>query len=501
MPSLTISKSRFVSGCQCPKKLFFDMYRKDLKPAIDDAQQALFDAGHEIGHLAQTRFPGGVDVSPENYYDFSASIAQTISLINQGAKTIYEAAFSTDGILAALDILHHEGNERWAIEVKSSKEVKDYHITDASLQYWVMNKSGFAPDKFFLMHIDNTYPLGDQLDVNRFFNLADITDAVLAKQSWVNEKINELKNVITSPNEPVLDIGSHCSKPFGCDYMHHCWKHIPENSVFNLSYARGKEWTLYKNGILEMSSIPDEFKLTHRQKMQVDGVKNGTDYIDTKSIENFISGWKFPLYFFDFETIFPSIPALKGTRAFQQVPFQYSLHIVNNETDDISHREFLAETEDFNNHESTDPRLQLIQQLKNDIGPTGSIVSYNAEFEIGVMRAMALDFPEEARYLEGLIERFVDLLVIFRNAWYYKPAMGGSASIKSVLPAVAPEFSYADLTINNGGDASNIYLAMIKNKFNGDVALTRKHLLKYCERDTFGMVILYNELVKVIIKK
>jgi hypothetical protein len=255
---------------------------------------------------------------------------------------------------------------------------------------------------------------------------------------------------------------------------------------------------LYKNGILEMSSIPDEFKLSHRQKMQVDGAKNGSEYIDTKSIENFISGWKFPLYFFDFETIFPSIPVLKGTRAFQQVPFQYSLHIVSNSEGDISHHEFLAKTEDFNNHESTDPRLQLIQQLKKDFGPTGSIVSYNAEFEIGVLRMMALDFPEEARFLKGLIERFVDLLVIFRNAWYYKPAMGRSASIKSVLPAIAPEFSYADLTINNGGDASNIYLAMIKNKFNGDVALTRKHLLKYCERDTFGMVILYNELMKTI---
>jgi DNA polymerase III epsilon subunit-like protein len=144
--------------------------------------------------------------------------------------------------------------------------------------------------------------------------------------------------------------------------------------------------------------------------------------------------------------------------------------------------------------------LQLIQQLKKDIGPTGSIVAYNAEFEISVLRRMALDFPEEAAYLEGLIERFVDLLVVFRNAWYYKPAMGGSASIKSVLPAIAPKFSYEDLTINNGGDASNIYLAMIKNKFNGDKEMTRKYLLEYCERDTFGMVILYNELMKVIIK-
>jgi len=149
MPSYVISKSRFVSGCQCSKKLYFDIHRRELKPAIDDSQQALFDAGHEIGNLAQTRFPGGIDASPENYYDFSASIAQTISLIKSGTTTIYEAAFSADGVMAALDILHHEGNERWAIEVKSSTGVKDYHLTDASLQYWVMKQSGFAPDRFF----------------------------------------------------------------------------------------------------------------------------------------------------------------------------------------------------------------------------------------------------------------------------------------------------------------------------------------------------------------
>jgi len=500
MASLMISKSRFVSGCQCPKKLYFDIHRRELKPAIDEGQQALFDAGHEIGNLAQTRFPGGVDVSPENYSDFTASIVQTISLIKSGTATIYEAAFSADGVMAALDILHHEGNERWAIEVKSSTSVKDYHLTDASLQYWVMKKSGFAPDRFFLMHIDNAYMLGENLDVTRFFKLADITDAVIEKQSWVDEKLKELKNVISSQNEPILDIGKHCSTPFGCDYMHHCWKHIPENSVFNLSYARGKDWELYKNGILELSSIPDEFKLNHRQKMQVDGAKNGSEYIDRNSIETFLSGWQYPLYLFDFETIFPAIPVLKGTRPFQQVPFQYSLHIVNNSKGDFSHRDFLAKAEDFILQENPDPRLQLIHQLKKDIGPTGSIVAYNAEFEINVLKSLALDFPEEADYIKSLIDRFVDLLVVFRNAWYYKPAMGGSASIKSVLPAIAPEFSYEDLPINNGGDASNIFLSMIKKEFKNDVDTTRKHLLKYCERDTFGMVILYYELMKVIKK-
>jgi len=331
MPSYVISKSRFVSGCQCSKKLYFDIHRRELKPPIDDSQQALFDAGHEIGNLAQTRFPGGIDASPENYYDFSASIAQTISLIKSGTTTIYEAAFSADGVMAALDILHHEGNERWAIEVKSSTGVKDYHLTDASLQYWVMKQSGFAPDRFFLMHIDNSYILGDGLDVTRFFKLADITDAVIDKQSWVNEKLKELRNVVSSPTEPIIDIGQHCSNPFGCDYMHHCWQHIPNNSVFKLSYARGKDWELYKNGIIELSSIPDEFKLNHRQKMQVDGAKNGSEYVDRDSIETFLSSWKYPLYFFDFETIFPSIPVCSGTRPFQQVPFHYILSTTVNQ--------------------------------------------------------------------------------------------------------------------------------------------------------------------------
>lgn len=501
MSSLVISKSRFLSGCQCHKKLYFDIHRKDLKPTVHENQRALFDAGHEIGALAQTRFPGGIDVSPEKYSDFSTSIAKTTSLINSGSQTIYEAAFSAEGVMAALDILHHEGEEWWAIEVKSSTGVKDYHLTDAALQYWVMQKSGFTPDRFFLMHIDNTYMIGERLDTHQFFKLTDITDDVMSKQSWVNENLNELKNVISSSNEPLMDIGEHCSTPFDCDYRHYCWKHIPENSVFNLSYAKGKEWELYENGILELSLIPDGFQLNHRQKMQVDGAKNGTEYIDIDAIKNFLYDWKYPLYFFDFETIFPVVPVLKGTRPFQQVPFQYSLHIVSNNKDDYTHREFLAKSEDFLLQESNDARLQLINQLKKDIGPIGQIVSYNATFEINILKSLAVDFPGEANFLNGLIDRFVDLLVVFRSAWYYKPAMGGSASIKSVLPAIAPEFSYADLTINNGGDASNIFLSMIKKSFVGDVDTTRKHLLKYCERDTFGMVILYNELMKVIKKE
>ncbi len=491
-----LSKSRFLSGVQCEKKLYFDLYRKDLKPPISKQQEELFSSGHFIGHLAQQLYPNGKDATPESYFDFSPSFESTKQWINDGVETIYEAAFFYDDVMAALDILHHQNGERWAIEVKSSKDVKDYHITDASLQYWVMKNAGFKPDKFFLLHVNNKFIKNGIIDPKDFLTLKDITDRVIAKQDEVIQNVIRLKNIVNNrETEPEVKISKHCSSPFNCDYMHHCWKHIPENSVFNLPYARGKDWELYESGILELSSIPDEIDLSHRQKLQVEGIKNGSSYVDRTAIKEFISAWTYPLYFFDFETVFPLIPVLDGTTPMQQVPFQYSLHIKPDDHSEMIHREFLANPRSFQSGSTLNPRKTLIEQLKSDFGPTGSIVAYNAGFEIDVLKKLAIAFPEDKEFLDGLINRFVDLLIPFRKAWYYKPEMGNSASIKSVLPAIAPQFSYNDLEIGNGGLASNTFLSMILNKFEGDESETRKNLLAYCERDTEGMVVIWEHLI------
>lgn len=492
-----ISKSRFVSGIQCSKKLYFDIYRKDLKPEISEQQELLFSTGHEIGELAQSAFPNGKDASPENYYDFSKSIQDTKDWIDSDVKTIYEAAFSSNGVLAALDILHHTENERWAIEVKSSSEVKKYHLTDASLQYWVMNKSGFKPDKFFLMHINTAYIKDGDINPKELFTLADITNEVIGNQLWVEENLEDLKNILSTEIEPVVEIGKHCGSPFECEYKHHCWKHIPEQSVFSLYNPRGLDWKLYEQGIFKIIDIPENVSLNHRQNLQVSGQKIAHSHIDKTSISEFLNNWEFPLYFFDFETIFPALPVLNGTRPFQQVPFQYSLNILEQYGGKYIHKEFLAEPKDFNEI-SIDPRKKLIEQMKLDFGEIGSIVAYNATFEISRLKELAIAFPEDRDFIENIINRFVDLLIPFRNAWFYHPEMGGSASIKAVLPAIAPEFNYKDLEISNGGDASNIFLSMINNKFIGDEIFTRESLKKYCERDTLGMVIIWEELIKHI---
>lgn len=492
-----ISKSRFVSGVQCQKKLFFDLYRPDLKQPVSDAQQELFDMGHTVGSLAQQAFPNGYDATPESYYDFSASIKNTKGWIDAGVKTIYEAAFFYDEVLAALDILHHHQGKRWAIEVKSSTSVKEYHLTDASLQYWVMHNSGVAPHKFFLMHLNNEYVKQGALDPASLFHLEDITEQVLELQPWVEDNLALLKK-LTKTKEPNVDIGPHCFDPFECEYRQHCWSHIPENSVFELGNSRGKSWNFYQDGILSLSDIPDDFPLTHRQLLQVNGAKHGTSYTDKNAITEFLKEWKYPLYFFDFETIFPALPVLDGTSPYQQVPFQYSLHVVRNEDAPIEHYEFLADPEQFTSSNLPDPRRSLLEQLKRTIGKRGNIVAYNASFEISRFREMAEAFPEYQDFIENLIGRFVDLLVVFRSGWHYTPAMGSSASIKSVLPAIAPELSYDALEIGNGGDAGAAFLSMIAGTYPGDYEAGRKALLEYCKLDTYAMVVIWKALRAMI---
>jgi predicted RecB family nuclease len=492
-----ISKSRFVSGAQCQKKLYFDLFRKDLKSPVTPQQQALFNTGHEIGHLAQQVFPGGIDLSPETYYDFSDAIDQTREAINKGQTTIYEAAFYHEEVLAALDILHHQDGERWAIEVKSSTSVKDYHLQDAALQYWVMAQSGFTPDKFFLMHINNAYVKQGPIDPKALFTLSDITTEVKEKQAWVAEQIPSLKS-LQANQEPDIPIGKHCDAPFECDYKPHCWKHIPsKDSVFELKNARGKDWELYEQGILHLADVPPDFKLSVTQQMQVEGVKFGSSFIRKEPINEFLETISYPVYYFDFETINSAIPILDGTKPFQQVPFQYSLHRVSAPGESAEHTPFLANPLDFTEKGEADPLQSLINRLKTDFQHEGTILAYNAVFEKTVLKALATAYPEDAEFIHLLTERFVDLMDVFKQGWYVTTAMQGSYSIKYVLPALFPELSYDNLAIGNGADASNTFLSMIVGSFTGNETLTRKQLLQYCEQDTYAMVLLHKELLRV----
>jgi len=489
---MNLSKSTFIRGLQCEKSLYLYKHHYKLKDPTPPSLQAVFDQGTNIGLLAQKLFPNGVDASPENHFKIFESVGKTLGFINQGNTVIYEATFLYNDVLAALDILVKD-EEGWkAYEVKSSTKVSNTYIKDAAIQYYTIINSGVDLKDISIVHINNNYTREGELDIHQLFTIESVYDQVLDFLPLIPNEVRRLKNVIESPEVPNVDIGNHCSDPYDCDFRGTCWKHIPEYSVFNITRLnKDKKFDLYNQGVITLDDIDlSQTDLNSNQVLQVQSEINGTSHIDKEEIRNFTNGLNYPLYFLDFETIGPAVPKYNGSRPYQQLVFQYSLHIQETSISELVHREYLADP-------SQDPRIGFIEQLIQDCGTSGDILVYNIGFERGKINDLIEVFPDHSNELNGIVNRLKDLMIPFQQKWYYTPEMRGSYSIKSVLPALVPELSYNDLEIKEGGTASNTFLSMVNATFEGDIEETRKQLLEYCKLDTFAMVKILEKLLKV----
>lgn len=489
MSKSRLSKSTFIRGLQCEKSLYLYKHHYQLKDPTPPSLQAVFDQGTNIGVLAQRLFTNGVDASPENHFKMVESVGKTLDFISQGETIIYEATFLYNDVLAALDILVRDQDGWKAYEVKSSTKVSDTYIKDASIQYYTITNSGIYLKDISIVYINNQYIKNGEIDINELFVVESVLDKVLEYIPRIPNEVKRLKNVIESPEIPRVDIGPHCSDPYDCDFKGTCWKHIPEYSVFDISRLnKEKKFGLYNQGIITFDQIDlDTTDLNPNQVLQVQSEVNGTSHIDIEEIRNFTSGLSYPLYFLDFETFGPAVPIYDGSRPYQQLVFQYSLHFQETPTSELEHREYLADP-------SQDPRIGFIEQLIQDCGTLGDILVYNIGFERGKLNDLIDVFPNYSNELRGIVNRLKDLMIPFQQKWYYTPEMRGSYSIKSVLPTLIPELSYNDLEIKEGGTASNTFLSMVNGSFEGDVEETRRQLLEYCKMDTYAMVRILDKL-------
>lgn len=487
-----LSKSTYMRGRQCSKALWLYKHRRELLPPVDAARQAVYDTGTAVGLLAQQLLPGGVDCTPETPFDFAPAIAATQQAIAAGATVIYEAAFLHDGVLAALDILVKDADGWKAYEVKSSTSPKEYQWQDAALQAHVIEGSGIALADISIVHLNNTYVRQGPIDVRQLFSITSVKRLVDAERKDVPARIAALKETLQRPEAPPMAIGPHCSSPFPCDFMHHCWAHVPEEgSVFDLTRAMGREWDLYERGILLLKDIPDDEQLTAAQRRQVDGAKHGTTAIDRPTLRRWLGDLRYPLHHLDFETIMPAVPLFDGTRPFQQLPFQYSLHVQRAAGAEPVHRAFLAVGQG-------DPREAFVQRLLADIGPVGDVLAYNATFEVSRLMELARDLPHHADALHALLPRVKDLHTPFKAGWYVVPGMNGRTSIKVVLPALVPALRYSDLAVQEGDTASRLFLQLLNGRYAGDPDQLRTDLLAYCHLDTLAMVKLLEVLEREV---
>ncbi|MFW6450402.1 MAG: DUF2779 domain-containing protein [Nanoarchaeota archaeon] len=478
---MLLSKSKYLQGLQCSKLLWVNINDKERLPEIDASTQHIFDQGHQIGELAKSLFPG-IDMPTES---FKENIEKTKELLAK-RKPLFEAGFMVDGLFARVDILNPVNNKWDLIEVKSSTSVKDVNIDDVAFQKHVCEKAGLKIRKCFLMHINKEYVKNGEIDPDEFFVQEDITEDVISAQAGIEERISSMFSVINGP-EPDVKIGRHCNDPYSCDLMEECWGFLPEKGVDCLCCGGKKTFDLIDKGIYHIKDIPGDYKLTPRQRIQKYCEHNGGQYIEREKIREWLEKLEYPVYYFDFETFNTAIPMFDGVKPYQQIPFQFSLHIQNSPGGELKHYSFLAEG-------SEDPRPKLLAKMYELMGDKGSIVVYNQSFEIGCLRNMAEAFPEYKEWVEELVSRFVDLIVPFRKFWYYDSSQRGSASIKKVLPAVTGE-DYEDMEIGDGGTASLEYLRITYGDCDKEeVNQVRDALEKYCGLDTEGMVWIVDRL-------
>ncbi|WP_019670809.1 DUF2779 domain-containing protein [Eudoraea adriatica] len=485
-----LSKSTFLRGLQCEKSLYLYKHYYELKDEVSTQQQAIFDQGTEVGLLAQELFPGGKDASPSSHFKMHEAVLKTREFLEEGETIIYEATFQYNGVLAALDILVKD-EEGWkAYEVKSSTSVKEVNIPDAAVQYYTIVNSGIDLVDISIVHINNQYVKQGPIDIHQLFNIESVYDRVMALQPKIPLEVERLKNVVQKDTVPDIDIGPHCDKPYTCDFKGYCWQHIPEYSIFNISNLRvNKKFELYDQGILTLEEINlTQVTFGTHQHLQVEREQNGETHIEHDKIREFIKDLNYPLYHLDFETTGAAVPIYDNSKPYQQLPFQYSLHI-EQEDGGIEHREFLAEAD-----RDRDPRIGFIENLIKDLGTKGDILVYNQGFEEGKLKDLQKVFPRLDQEIDAIRKRLKDLMIPFKNKWYYTPEMKGSYSIKHVLPALVPELSYQDLEIQEGGAASTIFGQMVMGNFEGDNQKTREALKAYCKMDTWAMV----EILKIL---
>ncbi len=496
--NIGISKSKYTLYRQCPKALWLKTYKPELA-IISEALQQRFESGSAVGDFAKGLFGDHTEVTAvdaNGRLDIRRMIEDTRKCIENEVEVICEASFKFDGGYCAVDILRKQNGGYAIYEVKSSTSAdKEVYAQDVAYQKYILSGCGVNVTGTYLVCIDSDYILNGELDIQRLFQIEDISKAVATEFPLVKDQVKAARKMLQdSKQEPNEDLDVHCHAPYDCAFWQYCSRHLPKQSVFNLyrmNYDKKIEY--YHQGIVTYEQLQHE-QLNEKQRMQVECNLNDTTYINKVEIEKFLSTLSYPLYFLDFETMQPVVPEYQSTHPYQQIPFQYSLHYIEHEGEALKHTEFLGVS-------GEDPRRALAEQICKDIPINVCVTAYNKAFECTRLRELAESFPDLSEHLLNISNSIIDPLVPFQSGWYYVPAMGSSFSIKSVLPALFPndpELDYHNLegSVHNGGEAMYIF-PKIKDMPENEQRKARESLLKYCKLDTYAMVKVWQKLIEV----
>jgi hypothetical protein len=448
---MQLSKSDYMLFLKHPAWLWLKKHDKHKLPPIDEGTQAMFDAGHKFEAYAEAIFENGLTLGFNDFNEYNSLTERTQRALNDGATTIFQSRFVWGEYNCLPDIVDIVGDKEVDLyEIKSSTKVKDEHLYDLAFQRAVIEANGLKIRKIFVIYVNNEY-----------VRHGDVVPTELTKMDDVTLAVHNL-TAFTESNMPLaLDAMKSDTMP-------------DPNPIFLSKLGNKKEWQVIYDSITGAEK-PD--------------YSNTQPTYQKHEIDVFLNELEYPLYFLDYETMSAVVPYFDGHRPYQQVPSQYSLHILDSPVAELRQKE-------YQHRENTDPSLPIAQHLVDDIGTSGSIITWNAGFEKSCNVTLGKLNPEFADAMEAINERIVDLMIPFKpkNGWYSDPRFEGSASIKYVLPVVVPALSYKELDIQNGGSAQTLWMQAVLDGTREDKEKILDDLIKYCGLDTLAMVEIYNVL-------
>ena len=491
---MTLSKSDYMLFLRHPAWLWLKKHSKHLLPPIAPSLQARFDEGRAFEPYAEKRFSNLVRLGFSDFKSYQSLPARTLEAWRNGAKVVAQGRYEVRGITCISDVVSRNRDGYLLTEIKSGTSAKPEHIFDLAFQRAVLEDAGFSITRCEVAHVNREYVRNGDINPREIVSITDITDAVDEQLNKTRARIDQALNVVASGTMPDpsperarlqsydewLDIRAILNPPLAQDSIHH----LP---FMNAKTASEQ----IANGITKTNEITDPSVLGKSTQRYLRALVNGTRSINHGQLSSFLGKIAYPIYFLDYETSQSLLPPWDGTRPYQQVAFQYSLHIQHEPDGEIEHREYL-------HRDASNPMPAVLERLHQDMGDIGSVLVWYAPFEKTRNSEMATVFPEYTDFLNNVNARVIDLMEPFSDEVITDPAFKGSASIKSVLPALLPELSYSDLDIKEGASASRLWK---------DVTLTNPDdpardkvyadLVAYCTRDTWAMVAIHQELLKM----
>lgn len=478
-----LSKTKLMSFLQCPKKLWLETHRRELVPPTDPETQARFDAGHEIGAIAQRLYdPGGWGLLVGRERGMNGALADTRrALANPTVTPLFEATFERDRLLVRVDVLEWPaGGPARLVEIKASTSVKDEHLTDCAIQAWVLEASPVRPGSVAVGHLDKRFTYAGGGDYRGLLREVDVTQQVRSRIDDIPRRLGEALSTLAGP-EPVVTIGTRCTTPYECPFIGYCWPKTdyPLNTLPRIGQRLDQ---LIADGYNDIRELPEAAVGNADAKRVWQAARSGQPERNPAARDE-LADLPWPRYYLDFETLNLAAPRWAGTRPYEQIPFQWSLHI-ETASGRLTHAEFLDLSGEL-------PARAVATALLDAVGTHGTVFMYTT-FErqcLDTLAAHCPDLPDLADRLRALSTRLVDLKAIAKRN-YYHPAMLGSWSIKALLPTIAPEMDYALLDgVQEGGAAQRAFVEALDPATPAARKLElRAQLLRYCGHDTLAMV-------------